>query len=100
MRLALTIALLATPALAETPLERERFENLGLFAGYAVACGVATEDEASAMVKKLGAGLGERWSRQDSDTFEQARDYGRKAKCPDQLRAAVERGWLNYEDAK
>jgi hypothetical protein len=100
MLLAVILALLATAlASAETPLQRAKFENLGLFAGYVVACGVASETEAEAMVQKLRAGLGEP-TEAEAALLRRSREDASKGPCPDALRSAVTRGWLNYRDAQ
>jgi hypothetical protein len=102
MRTAILLALLATPAFAAEPtLLRERIGNLGLFAGYVVACGLADEDEASAMVAKLSEGLGAPFNAEEAETLEKARVAARKINCDDgPLRDAVIKGWRNYQEAK
>jgi hypothetical protein len=99
---AVLLALLATPAFAaEPPLLRERIGNLGLFAGYVVACGLASEDEASAMVAKLSEGLGAPFDADEAEVLQKARAAARKIDCDDSpLRDAVVRGWRNYQEAK
>lgn len=101
MKRALLLALLVTPAAAEPDILRERFEYLGQFAGYVVACGVASEDEASEMVRTLGAGLGDSWPEADAARLRAARDAARTAPCPDgPQRDAIRRRWANYLDAR
>ncbi|MFC7053822.1 hypothetical protein ACFQI3_14110 [Hansschlegelia quercus] len=96
------LALLATPAFAAEPaLLRERIGNLGLFAGYVVACGLATEDEASAMVAKLSEGLGAPFDAEQAEVLQKARAAAKKVNCDDgPLRDAVRKGWRNYQEAK
>lgn len=102
MRTAILLAMLATPALAAEPgLLRERISNLGLFSGYVVACGLASEEEASAMVAKLSEGLGAPFDADQTEMLEKARSAARKVTCAEgPLRDAVVKGWRNYIEAQ
>lgn len=102
MRHALVLLLLATPAFAAEPaLKRERIGTLGLFAGYVVACGLASETEADAMVAKLGQGIDAPFDAGETETLRKAREAARKVKCDDgPLRDAVVTGWRNYREAR
>lgn len=85
---------------AEPELLKERVSNLGLFAGYVVACGLASEDEASTMVARLSKGLGVELDAGEEDTLQKARATARKVKCDEgPLRDAVIKGWRNYQEA-
>ena len=105
---AIALAALALPALAwaQTPagaadpkIQQEKILNLGLFAGYVVACKVATEAQAAEMFERLSAGLGELTAK-EKRRLASARRAGRRTECLDgPLKTAVERGWANYAGA-
>lgn len=98
----LIAVLLAGPAQsAESAVQQKRYVVLGQFAGLVVACGVATEDEASEMVRRLSANFDQPWPKASAAKFEAARAKSRKANCSNaQLRDAVAKGWGNYTDVK
>ena len=80
-------------------IQEEKILNLGLFAGYVVACKVATEAQAAEMFERLSAGLGELTAK-EKRRLAAARRAGRRTECPDgPLKTAVERGWANYAGA-
>lgn len=82
-------------------LHRERIGNLGLFAGYVVACGLASETDANMMISKLSDGLGAPFDAKETDLLEKARTAARKVRCEaGPLRDAVVTGWRNYRDVK
>ncbi|HVI28175.1 hypothetical protein [Hansschlegelia sp.] len=100
---AIALAALAwghTPASAADPkIQQEKILNLGLFAGYVVACKVATKAQAAEMFERLSAGLGELTVKEKS-RLNAARRAGQRTECPDgPLKKAVERGWSNYVGA-
>lgn len=88
-------------AAAESAVQQQRYVVLGRFAGLVVACGVASEDESSEMVRRLGENFEQPWPKAAAARFETARAEGRKADCRNPgLRDAIAKSWGNYRDVK